>query len=59
MLDDYWDEKDTHYSDYYDFQPDWLYQNFNEMPLVEAIKSAYLKWKLEQHILKTRYDIMR
>ena len=29
------------------------------MPLGEAIESAYLKWNLEQHILKPKYDIMR
>ena len=28
MLDDYWNEKDTPYSDEYDFWSDWLYQYF-------------------------------
>ena len=59
MLDDYWDEKDTTYSYYYAFWPDWLYQYFNDLPLGEAIESAYLTWKSEQHKLTLRYDIMR
>ena len=59
MLYDYCYEKDTPYSYNYDFWPDWLYQYFNEMPLGEAIESAYLTWKLGQHILEPKYHIMR
>ena len=58
MLDEYWDKKYTPYSDYYDFQPDWLYQYFNELPLGKAIESAYIMWKLEQHRLTTKHEIM-
>ena len=58
MLDEYWDEKYTPYSDYFDFCPDWLYQYFNEMLLGKEIESAYLTWKLEQHILTPKYDIL-
>ena len=50
ILDEYWDEKDIPYSDYYDFWTYWFYQYFNEISLGESIKSAYLTWKLEQHI---------
>ena len=42
MLDDYWDEKYTPYSDDYCSWPDWLYKYFNELPLGESIESAYL-----------------
>ena len=42
ILDDYRDEKDTTYSYYYGFCPDWLYQYFNELFLGESIESAYL-----------------
>ena len=55
MLDDYWYEKDTPYSDDYDFQSDWFYQYFNELPLGEAIGYDYLTWKSEQHRLTPKY----
>ena len=58
MLDYYWDETDTLYSDYYYFWPDWLYQYFNELPLGEAIESDHLTWKSEQHRLTPKYDIL-
>ena len=37
MLDAYWDEKNTPYSDDFYFWPDWLYQYFNELPFGESI----------------------
>ena len=42
MLDEYWDEKDTPYSDDFDFWPDWLFQYYNELQLVEDIESYHL-----------------
>ena len=45
MLDDYCNERDTPYSDYYDFWPDWLYPYLNELTLGEAIESYDLMWK--------------
>ena len=37
MLDEYWDEVDTHYSRDFQFWPEWLFQYYNELPLGEAI----------------------
>ena len=58
MLDAYWYEKDTPYSDDFDFWPDWLHQYFNKMLLGETIESAYLPWKSEKHRLTPKYDIL-
>ena len=41
----YWEEEDTTYSGDFDFWPEWLFQYYNEMPLGEAIESAYPMWK--------------
>ena len=38
--------------------PDWLFQYYNELTLVEAIESDYLVWKSEQHRLAPKYYIM-
>ena len=51
MLDEYWYEEDTPYSDSFGLWPAWLFRYYNEMPLGEAIKSSYLVRKSEQHIL--------
>ena len=59
MLDDYWDEKYTPYSDDDYFWHDWLYQYFNELPIGEAIESAYITYNSEQNRLTPKYDIMR
>ena len=59
LLYQYWDEKDTPYSDYYDFWTDQLYQYFNELPLGEANESAYITQKSEQHKLTPKYEILR
>ena len=59
MLDEYWDEKDTPYSDDFYFWPDWLFQYNNEMPLDEDIVSYYLTWISQQHRLTTKYEILR
>ena len=59
MLDDYWDEKYTPYSDDDCFWPDWLYQYVNELPIGEAIKSAYITYNSEQNRLTPKYEIMR
>ena len=45
MLDEYFDEKDTPYSDDFDLWPDQLYQYFNELPLYKSIESDYFMWK--------------
>ena len=45
ILDEYWDEKDTPHSEYFNLWPDWLFQYYNELVLGESIESAYLKWK--------------
>ena len=58
-LDEYWDKKDTPYSDGCDFWPYWLCKYFNKLRLGGAIESAYLIWKSEQHRLTPKYDIMR
>ena len=58
MLDDYLNEKDTPYSDGFDFWPDTLYQYFNVIPLGEATESAYFMWNSEQHRLAPKYDIL-
>ena len=59
MLYEYWVERYTPYSDYFEFWTEWLFKYFNEMPLVEAIESAYLMWKSEQHRMTAQYEIMR
>ena len=58
MLDEYWDEKETPYSDDYYFCTNWLYEYFNKLLLGELIESPYLAWKPEQHRLKPKYEIM-
>ena len=58
MVDEYWDERDTPYSDDFEFYTEWLFQYFNELPLGESIESAYLTWKSEQHRLTPKYDIL-
>ena len=45
MVDEYWDERDTPYSDDFEFYTEWLFQYFNELPLGESIETAYLTWK--------------
>ena len=52
------EKEDTSYL--YDFElfPAWLFQYFNELLLVESIKSAYFVWKSKQHRLAPKYDIM-
>ena len=45
MLDEYWHEKDTPYSDYVDLWPSWLFKYYNELTLGESIESDYLTWK--------------
>ena len=47
VLDEYWYDKDTSYSDDFYFWPDWLFQHYNELPLGEAIESDYITWKSE------------
>ena len=37
---------------------EWLLQYYNELNLGESIQSAYMMWKLEQHRLTPKYDIM-
>ena len=32
MVDEYWDEKDTPYSDYFGLWYDWLFRYYNEVP---------------------------
>ena len=59
MLDRYCNEIDTTCSDDFEFWPEWLFQCFNELPLIEAIESSYLTWKSEQYRLTPKYDIMR
>ena len=58
MLNEYWDEKDTTYSDNFYFWSDQLYKCFNELPLVEDIESAYLTCMSEQHRLTPKYEIL-
>ena len=58
ILDEYWDERDTTYSDHFDLWPDWLYKYFNELMLGEAIENSYLMWKSEQHRLTPKYGIL-
>ena len=58
MIDEYWDEGDTPYSDHFEFWPHWLLQYYHQLPLGESIESGYLMGKSEQHILTPRYDIM-
>ena len=48
----------TLYSDYFCFWTNWLHKYFNEMPLGEAIESAYRIWKSEQNKLTPKYDIL-
>ena len=57
-LDEYCDWGDTTYSVGFGSQQEWLFQYYDELHLVESIESAYLKWKLEQHILTPKYDIL-
>ena len=58
MLDEYWDEVNTTYSNDFYLWTDWLYQYFNELQLCEVIESAYLTWNLEKNILTPKYDIL-
>ena len=58
MLDAYWDEEDKTYSGGFYFWSDWLFQYYNEIPLGEAIKSAYLMWNSKHHRLTSKYDIL-
>ena len=46
MLDEYWYKGDTPYSYDYKLWSEWLYKNNHNMPLGEAIESAYIMWKL-------------
>ena len=45
-MDEYWNRVDKPYSGGFDFYPQWLFQYYNELPLGEAIESAYLTWEL-------------
>ena len=54
MLDEYWDEGDTHYSDDFDSLPEQLFQYYNELTLAEAIESAYLMWKVRTTHMDTQ-----
>ena len=58
MLDEYWDERDTPYSDDVLFWSEWQFQYYNELQIFEDFGSAYLIWKSEQHRLTPKYDIM-
>ena len=58
ILDEYWEEKDTPYSEDFYFRPEWLFKYFGELKLCESVESAYLMWKSEQHILTPKYDIL-
>ena len=59
MLDEYWDEKYTPYSDDYYLRPYFLFRYLNELTLGKSIESSYLTCKSEQHILTPKYDILR
>ena len=59
MLDEYWDEENTPFSNASEFWPQWLFQYNNKLPLCENIEIAYLIWKSEQHILTPKYAILR
>ena len=52
-------KRDTSYSDYFDFWPEWLFKYYNELALCEAIESAYIIWKSEQQRLTPKYEILR
>ena len=58
-LYEYWYERDTPYSSYFDFWTEWLLRYFNKLTFSEAIESDYLMCKSEQHILTPKYHIMR
>ena len=42
MLNGYWYKRDKTYSGDFDLWPGWLIKHFNEIPIGEAIGSAYL-----------------
>ena len=58
MFDEYWYKKDTPHPDDFNLWPDWLFQYYNEIPLVEAIESSYITLKIEQQRLIPNYYIM-
>ena len=45
MLNEYWEKRDTPYSNVFDFWPEWLFQYFGELLLGETIEIVYLLWK--------------
>ena len=57
-LYDFWYEGCTPYLVGFYFWQEWLFQYYNELALCEAIESAYLVWKSEQHKLAPKYEIM-
>ena len=59
MLYKYWDERDKSFSGYFDFWPQWLFQYYNELPIVESIEIVYLTWNPEQQILISKDEILR
>ena len=42
ILDEYWCEKDTPYSDGFDLCLDWMFQYCNELTLGKSFESAYI-----------------
>ena len=58
MLDEYWDEKSTPYTDDQDLWPYWLYEYFNEILSGESIGSDDITWNPEQHRLIPKYYIL-
>ena len=45
MLYEYWEERDTPYQDDFDSWHNQFFKYLNEIPLCEAIESAYIMWK--------------
>ena len=44
VLDEYWEERDTTYSDCFELWPQWLFQYFNSRSLGEDNESVYIMW---------------
>ena len=57
-LEKYWEEEDTPYSGDFNFWPDF-FKYYNKTDLCEYIESSYIMWKLEQHQLAPKYDVLR
>ena len=58
MIDKYWYGGDITYSSSFGFWRQCLFQYNDELPIDETTESACLKWKLEQHKLTPKYDIL-